>query len=164
MANFPFPGYVLKIPNPALVPGLSVIWGQCCLRVAARPCLSNCQIIQLSPYLTRNPCSFECHFNWTWHSLYCILDSASDQIKRGAISRPSVGADKTNGRKIRYKTCAFLSLFSLHRLGNALARSLRRMRKSRVPPIRIRQQPFAFDLYAMPLPSKVGWAHLNNWR
>ena len=35
---------------------LWVIWGQCCLRVAADPCLPNGPITQLSPYLTWNPC------------------------------------------------------------------------------------------------------------
>ena len=37
------------------VPGLRVIWGQCCPRVAAAPSLPNGPITQLSPYLTRNP-------------------------------------------------------------------------------------------------------------
>ena len=36
---------------------LWVIWGQCCLRVAASPCLPNSPITQLSPYLTQNPCT-----------------------------------------------------------------------------------------------------------
>ena len=42
---------------------LRVIWGQCCLRVAAGPCLPNGQITQLSPYFTRNPSMRErvCH-------------------------------------------------------------------------------------------------------
>ena len=35
---------------------LQVIWGQCCLRVASSPCLPNGPIMQLSTYLTRNPC------------------------------------------------------------------------------------------------------------
>ena len=35
---------------------LRVIWGQCCLRVAAGPCLPKGPITQLSPYFNRNPC------------------------------------------------------------------------------------------------------------
>ena len=35
---------------------LWVIRGQCCLRVAAGPCLPNSQITQFNPYFTRNPC------------------------------------------------------------------------------------------------------------
>ena len=36
---------------------LWVIWGQCCLTVAASPCLPNSPITQLSPYFTQNPCT-----------------------------------------------------------------------------------------------------------
>ena len=37
-------------------------WGQCCLRVAASPCLPNSPITQLSPYFTQNPCiSYSSH-------------------------------------------------------------------------------------------------------
>ena len=43
-----------KLQN--LIQRLCVIWGQCCLRVGASPCLPNSPITQLSPYLTRNPC------------------------------------------------------------------------------------------------------------
>ena len=39
-----------------LLQRLWVIWGQCCLRVAASPFLPNGPITQLSPYFTRNPC------------------------------------------------------------------------------------------------------------
>ena len=43
---------------------LRVIWGQCCQRVAAGPCLSNGSITQLSPYLTQNPCTYRV-LTWT---------------------------------------------------------------------------------------------------
>ena len=57
---------------------LRVIWGHCCLRVAAGPCLPNGTITQLSPYFTRNPCtcasarlivfgSLEVISNWSCH-------------------------------------------------------------------------------------------------
>ena len=39
---------------------LWVIWGQCCLRLAAGPGLPNGPITQLSPYLTQNPCTGLC--------------------------------------------------------------------------------------------------------
>ena len=38
-----------------VLPGLWVIWGQCCPRVAAGLCLPNGPITQLSPYLIRKP-------------------------------------------------------------------------------------------------------------
>ena len=47
---------------------LWVIWGHCCLRVAAGPCLPNGPITQLSPYFTRNPCTEWFHFHWRLHS------------------------------------------------------------------------------------------------
>ena len=37
---------------------LQVTGGQCCLRVAAGPCLPDGPIMQLSPYFTRNPCTY----------------------------------------------------------------------------------------------------------
>ena len=46
---------VVEIKN-SCVRGLRVIWEQCCRTVAAGPCLPNGPIIQLSPYLIRNPC------------------------------------------------------------------------------------------------------------
>ena len=36
---------------------LRVIWGQCCLREAAGPCLLNVPITQLGLYVTRNSCT-----------------------------------------------------------------------------------------------------------
>ena len=48
-------GLEQSIPT-MLLQRLWVIWGQCCLRVTAGPCLPNSPISQLSPYLTWNPC------------------------------------------------------------------------------------------------------------
>ena len=42
---------------------LWVIWIQCYLRIAAGPCLPNGPIMQLSPYLTQNPCMVSCNSN-----------------------------------------------------------------------------------------------------
>ena len=45
-------------PDAGIIQHLWVIWVQCCLRLAAGPCLPNGPIMQLSPYLTQNPCSY----------------------------------------------------------------------------------------------------------
>ena len=46
----------LLIGRACHVQRLLVIWGHCCLRVSAGPCLPNGPITQLSPYFTQNPC------------------------------------------------------------------------------------------------------------
>ena len=46
-------------PWTMILPGLWVIWGQCCPRVAAVLSLPNGPITQLSPYFTRNPCTWQ---------------------------------------------------------------------------------------------------------
>ena len=50
-------GFLCKWPHHStlvhFLPGLWVIWGQCCPRVTAAPCLPNSPITQLSPYFTR---------------------------------------------------------------------------------------------------------------
>ena len=43
--------------EPSNIQRLLVIWGQCCLRVGAGPCLPNGPNMHFSPYLTWNPCT-----------------------------------------------------------------------------------------------------------
>ena len=51
---------LLRFPQPCpLLPGLRVIRGQCCPRVAAAPSLPNGRFTQLSPYFTRKPGRYE---------------------------------------------------------------------------------------------------------
>ena len=69
-----------------LVQRLWVIWGHCCLRVAACPCLPNGPITQLSPYLTQNHCTsllrFEIKVANIFSSSKCIEKSrfSDDEI------------------------------------------------------------------------------------
>ena len=57
--------------SPTDIQRLWVNWGQCCLRVAAGPCLPNGPITQLSPYMIRNPCR-----GWPLGPTMCIVSVA----------------------------------------------------------------------------------------
>ena len=57
-------------PPTSLIPGLRVIWGQCCPGVAAGPCLPNGPITQLRPYLTRKPRTSRKRLHWLRRGKY----------------------------------------------------------------------------------------------
>ena len=62
---------------------LGVILGQCCLRVAASPCLPNGPITQLSPYFTRNPCTWYLAPNFLFSSRVELLRLLTKKGERG---------------------------------------------------------------------------------
>ena len=65
-------GQLLPLVTPTNIQRLWVIWGQCCLRAAAGHGLPNGSITQLSPYLTRNPCTLSKLYSH-YPLIYCTL-------------------------------------------------------------------------------------------